>query len=136
MDDLSQVQDEKVTQRLSRFAQCVASSADVAFSVISSLDETTASQSDLHSAFRALVDRLDPLEPAGLQLGRPAGPAGERFRRLGYHHRTAFALVAIEEFSISDAALIMGLEHGDVLALLVATREFLFTMRGPNFADA
>lgn len=115
--------------RLSRFALCIAPSSHDAYSALAAIAPVASDldESALRAAFKTLLQRLG--ESAGKEWrasGVPPNSLVARFSYLPYHQRAAFALVVIEEFSIAHAAEIMELDPGDVRALLLATRDFLF----------
>ncbi|MCQ8184100.1 hypothetical protein [Parvularcula maris] len=123
--------------RLSRFALCIASSTADAYSAV----EEVGPKSDLGNAllvkdaFRRVVSRLDG-EDNVQTTGAPPHSLVARYSCLPYHQRVAFALVVIEEFSLEEAAMIMGLGEEDIRQLLLAVRDFLFTSHWSTKCDA
>lgn len=125
--------------RLSRFALCIAPSSNHAYDALEAVSRTipNPTDADLREAFRDLLAHLDELgDDVSSMMGLPPSSIVARFSFLPYHQRVSFALVVIEEFSIADAAEIMGLAEEDVRVLLHATRDFLFTARWTTRPDA
>lgn len=91
----------------------------------------------MREAYRLLLQELDGFaDDFGSANAPPPPSVVARFSYLPYHQRVAFALVVIEEFSVDDAAAIMGLAVEDVRNLLLATRDFLFAARLSTRGDA
>jgi DNA-directed RNA polymerase specialized sigma24 family protein len=125
--------------RLSRFALCIATSSDDAYSAIEEVS-VPGDADDLHSlksAFRHVVMLLDlDGQGDGQMSGQPPNSLVARYSCLPFRQRVAFALVVIEEFSVEEAAAIMGLKDEEVRQLLLAVRDFLFTSHWSVKSDA
>ncbi|MEM1381513.1 MAG: sigma factor-like helix-turn-helix DNA-binding protein [Pseudomonadota bacterium] len=125
--------------RLSRFALCIAPSSGHALSALDAIEpfENKHPGDTIAGAFRALLGQMSAFDQEDVSLGvsQPRSIVA-RFSSLPYHQRVAFALVVIEEFSIEEAAGIMGLDEPDVRSLLLATRDFLFSNHWTLRADA
>ncbi|WP_189575763.1 hypothetical protein [Parvularcula lutaonensis] len=130
---------DSIFARLSRFALCIAPSSSHAYDALEAVTPLASGGEELilREAFRQLLSHLDAVQDDAVSyMGLPPRSIVARFSFLPYHQRVAFALVVIEEFEIADAAEIMGLDEEDVRVLLLATRDFLFTSRLTERADA
>lgn len=130
---------DRVQARLTRFAHCVArdpGDAETALDAVPSAFE--ASDGDaLHDGFRQVVSALGGgHEHAADRSDNGPHSLVARFSSLPLTHRVAFALVVVEEFSVTEAASVMDRSHEDVRSLLLATREFLFAPRWTTGSDA
>ncbi len=139
MDPASSANENGIYARLSRFALCIATSSNHAYSALEAVSPLPigAGEDALRTAFQCLLAELDQVaDDTAKAMGSPPNSVVARFSFLPYHQRVAFALVVIEEFSISAAAEIMSLQEDDVRNLLLSTRDFLFASQWTNRADA